>query len=79
MKVHEERVDFEKRPVVTEEVAVHKRQVQDTERHTATVNREEAVIDRGAIRRLVWDELGSDAVDHAVIDEVAEQLRRPVS
>ena len=33
--------------------------------------------DRGAVRRLVWRELGSDAVDHAVIEYVAEQLRRP--
>ena len=32
--------------------------------------------DRGAVRRLVWRELGSDAVDHAVIEKVAEQLRR---
>ena len=32
--------------------------------------------DRGAVRRLVWQELGSDAVDHAVIEKVAEQLRR---
>ena len=31
--------------------------------------------DRGAVRRLVWRELGSDAVDHAVIERVAEQLR----
>jgi hypothetical protein len=32
--------------MVTEEVSVNKRQVQDVERHTATVNREEAVINR---------------------------------
>jgi uncharacterized protein (TIGR02271 family) len=44
--VREERVEFEKRPMVTEEVSVNKRQVQDVERHTATVNREEAVINR---------------------------------
>jgi hypothetical protein len=31
--------------------------------------------DRGAVRRLVWRELGSDAVDHAVIEQVAEQLQ----
>lgn len=31
--------------------------------------------DRGAVRRLVWRELGSDAVDHAVIERVAEQLQ----
>jgi hypothetical protein len=31
--------------------------------------------DRGAVRRLVWSELGSDAVDHAVIERVAERLQ----
>lgn len=30
--------------------------------------------DRGAVRRLVWRELGSDAVDHAVVEHVAERL-----
>ena len=35
--------------------------------------------DRGAVRRLVWRELGSDAVDHAVIERIAEQLRGRVS
>ena len=33
-------------------------------------------LDRGAVRRLVWDEVGSDAVDHDVIEKVAERLRR---
>jgi uncharacterized protein (TIGR02271 family) len=51
--VHEERVEFEKRPVVTEEVSVNKRPVQDVERHTTTVNREEAVINRNWNS---WDE-----------------------
>ena len=32
--------------------------------------------DRGAVRRLVWDEVGSDAVDHHVVEMVAERLRR---
>ena len=31
--------------------------------------------DRGAVRRLVWRELGSDAVDHAVVERVAERLQ----
>ena len=35
--------------------------------------------DRGAVRRLVWRELGSDAVDHAVIERVAERLRGRIS
>jgi hypothetical protein len=30
--------------------------------------------DRGAVRRLVWAELGSDAVDHAVVYAVADRL-----
>jgi len=32
--------------------------------------------DRGAVRRLVWNEVGSDAVDHEVIDAVVERLSR---
>ena len=32
--------------------------------------------DRGAVRRLVWNEIGSDAVDHDVIDAVVERLTR---
>ena len=32
--------------------------------------------DRGAVRRLVWNEIGSDAVDHAVIDAVVDRLAR---
>ncbi len=36
--------------------------------------------DRGAVRRLVWAELGSDAVDHAVVWAVADRLvARPES
>jgi hypothetical protein len=31
--------------------------------------------DLGAIRRLVWSELGSDAVDHAVVCAVSDGLR----
>ena len=30
--------------------------------------------DRGAVRRLIWPELGSDAVDHAVVSELADRL-----
>jgi len=30
--------------------------------------------DRGAVRRLVWAEVGSDAVDHDVVVAVAERL-----
>jgi len=32
--------------------------------------------DRGAVRRLIWDEMGTDAIDHAIIDDVVERLRR---
>ena len=35
--------------------------------------------DRGAVRRLVWREIGSDAVDHDVVEQVAERLRQPSS
>jgi hypothetical protein len=30
--------------------------------------------DRGAVRRLIWDELGTDAIDHAVVEQVVEAL-----
>jgi len=30
--------------------------------------------DRGAVRRLIWAEIGSDAVDHDVVVAVAERL-----
>jgi len=50
--VHEEQVDVDKRAVVYEEVGVAKRQVQDTERVSATVRREEARIDREGDVRL---------------------------
>jgi uncharacterized protein (TIGR02271 family) len=43
--VHEERVTVEKTPVVREEIQVGKRTIQDTERVSANVRREEAVID----------------------------------
>ncbi len=43
--VHEEEVTVEKRPVVTEEVRVGKREVEDTERFTDTVQREEAHVE----------------------------------
>jgi len=34
--------------------------------------------DRGAVRRLVWYEVGTDAIDHEVVDQVADRLsRRP--
>ncbi len=32
--------------------------------------------DRGAVRRLIWAEIGSDAVDHDVVDAVVERLSR---
>jgi hypothetical protein len=32
--------------------------------------------DRGAVRRLVWAEVGSDAVDHDVVDAVVDRLLR---
>jgi uncharacterized protein (TIGR02271 family) len=44
--VSEEQITVEKTPVVKEEVAVHKRQVQDTERVTGTVRSEEIVVER---------------------------------
>jgi hypothetical protein len=31
--------------------------------------------DRGAVRRLVWREIGTDAVDHTVVEQIADQLR----
>jgi uncharacterized protein (TIGR02271 family) len=43
--VREEQVSVDKRTVVTEEINVGKRQVQDTERVSGTVRREEARID----------------------------------
>jgi stress response protein YsnF len=42
----EEEVRVEKTPVVREEVSLKKRQVQDTERVSETVRREEARIDQ---------------------------------
>ncbi len=30
--------------------------------------------DRGAVRRLIWAELGTDAIDHEVVDKVVERL-----
>jgi uncharacterized protein (TIGR02271 family) len=57
--VREERVEVEKRPVVYEEVEVGKRPVQDTERVTDTVRREEARLEReGDVRVRGWDEVG---------------------
>jgi hypothetical protein len=32
--------------------------------------------DCGAVRRLVWAEIGSDAVDHDVVDAVVDRLIR---
>ncbi|HEY3107417.1 MAG TPA: hypothetical protein VGL23_01605 [Chloroflexota bacterium] len=31
--------------------------------------------DRGAVRRLIWAELGTDAIDHSVVEQVVEHLR----
>jgi uncharacterized protein (TIGR02271 family) len=44
--VNEEQIDVNKQTVVTGEVAVGKRQVQETEQHTDTVRREELRVDR---------------------------------
>jgi uncharacterized protein (TIGR02271 family) len=44
--VREEQVSVDKRTVVTDEIVVDKREVQDTERVTDTVRREEARIER---------------------------------
>jgi len=30
--------------------------------------------DRGAVRRLIWAETGTDAVDHEVIETIADRL-----
>lgn len=43
--VMEEQVSVEKRPVVTEEITIDKRQVQDTETVSATIQREEARVE----------------------------------
>ena len=43
--VHEEQVQVEKRAVVTEEIEIGKRQVQETERVSETVRREEARVE----------------------------------
>ena len=43
--VREERVEVEKRPVVTEEIELGKRRVQDTQQVSGTVRREEARIE----------------------------------
>jgi hypothetical protein len=32
--------------------------------------------DRGAVRRLVWHEVGTDAIDHEVVEQVADRLCR---
>lgn len=31
--------------------------------------------DRGAVRRLIWHDLGTDAIDHDVIEAVVRRLR----
>jgi len=55
--VYEEEVEVEKRPVVYEEVAVGKRQVQETERVSDTVRREVADLDtQGDVDVRGWDE-----------------------
>jgi uncharacterized protein (TIGR02271 family) len=43
--VHEEQVSVEKRAVVTEEIGIGKRKVQETEQVSGTVRREEARIE----------------------------------
>ena len=55
MPVHEEQVEVEKRAVVYEEVGVGKREVQDTERVSDTVRREEARIERQGDVRVSGD------------------------
>jgi len=55
--VHEERADVEKRAVVYEEVGVGTRQVQDVQRVSETVRREEARIDRDGDEKVTrWDQ-----------------------
>jgi uncharacterized protein (TIGR02271 family) len=60
--VREEQVTVEKRPVVTEEVSVGKRAVQDTERVTETVRREELRTDREGDARVGgdWSRVSND-------------------
>src|ERR1700731_2798721 len=50
--VHEEQVSVDKRAVVTEEIAIGKRQVQDTEQVSGTVRREEARIQQDGDQNL---------------------------
>ena len=50
--VHEEQVSVDKRAVVTEEITVGKRQVQDTQQVSGTVRREEARIQQDGDRNL---------------------------
>lgn len=52
VQLREEEVTAEKRPVVTEEIHVGKRTVQDTETVTGTVRREEAVVEREGDTRI---------------------------
>jgi len=54
--VMEEQVRVEKRPVVTEEVVVGKRVVQDTEHVADTVRREEVVVEREGATRIAGSE-----------------------
>jgi len=44
--VREEQVHVEKRPVVKEEVTIGKRQVQDTEKVSGTIRKEEIKVDK---------------------------------
>jgi uncharacterized protein (TIGR02271 family) len=56
--IHEERVEVDKQAVVYEEVGINKHQVQDTERVSEDVRREEARIERhGDVNVRGWDEV----------------------
>ena len=62
--VREEEVTVEKRPVVREEIEIGKRQVQDTEQVSGTVQREEARIEREGDVDVRGGSRQSRSVDH---------------
>jgi len=62
--VREEQVTVEKKPIVTEEVSVGKRTVQDTQHVAGTVRREEAVIEGDASVRNAGDDWSGVSSQH---------------
>ena len=74
--VREERVEVEKRPVVYEEVEVGKRRMQDTERVTDTVRREEARIERDGDVNVAETGAGARASGFRSWDEVSPSYQQ---